>query len=141
MVVDASVAAKWVLHEPGREHSLRILDAYEAAEVALLAPSLLPIEVGSVLTKRQRRNQLSPGQVREAFRMFEIRCPVLTDVREQMGSAMELAALHRLAIYDCLYLALALERGCALITADRKFYEATCQAYTSVRLLESITAV
>lgn len=137
MVVDASVAAKWVLREPGREQSLRLLNDYESAAVQLIAPSLLPIEIASVLTKRQRRNELSPVQVREAFRMFEIRCPMLTDVREHIASAMELSALHRLSVYDCVYLAMALERGCDLITADRKFYEATSQAYASVRLLES----
>jgi predicted nucleic acid-binding protein len=38
-----------------------------------------------------------------------------------------------LTLYDCLYLALAIERGCSLFTADERFFMATSVAYPFVR--------
>lgn len=134
-VIDSSVAVKWVLHEPGRDQSLQLLDEYESAAITLIAPSLLLAEVGSVLSKRCRRKQLTIAQAREAFRLFEVRAPVLIDVREQISSALELSLVHHLAIYDCLYLALAIENGCDLVTADERFYTGIFRAYPFVRLL------
>ena len=134
-VIDSSIAVKWVLEEPGHEQALRLLDAYESAALTLIAPSLLLAEVGSVLSKRCRRKQLTIAQAREAFRLFEVRSPVLIDTQEQMSSALELSLIHQLAIYDCLYLALAIENGCDLVTADERFYTGIFRAYPFVRLL------
>ena len=134
-VIDASVAVKWVLNEPGRDESLLLLDAYESARVTLIAPSLLYAEVASVLSKRSRRKQLTTEQAREAFRHFEVRTPVLVEIQEHMPSALELSLAHQLALYDCLYLALAIETGGDLITADERFHRATFREYPFVRLL------
>ena len=41
LVLDCSVAAKWVLPEPDRAMALRLFDQYESGEVDLLAPDLL----------------------------------------------------------------------------------------------------
>ena len=134
-VIDSSVAVKWVLNEPGRNESLRLLDAYESARLTLIAPSLLLAEVASVLSKRSWRKQLTKAQAREAFRLFEVRAPLLVDIREHMSSALELSMAHHLALYDCLYLALALERSGDLVTADERLHRATFRAYPFVRLL------
>ncbi|MGI8741578.1 MAG: type II toxin-antitoxin system VapC family toxin [Bryobacteraceae bacterium] len=104
-VVDASVAVKWILPEPGHKESLRLLEAYESGRTALIAPSLLIAEVCSVLAKRCRRKQLNAAQARSAYRCFEVLSPTLVDFRDHMPSALELSLVHQLAIYDCLYLA------------------------------------
>ncbi len=44
VVVDCSVAAKWILPEPDSEHALQWLEKWEAGEVALIAPDLLLAE-------------------------------------------------------------------------------------------------
>lgn len=134
-VIDASVAIKWVLHEPGREDSLQLLDAYESSLLTLIAPVLLLIEVGNVLSKRCRRKELTAAQVRDAYRIFQLRVPVLIDVREQMSSAFELSLAHQIPVYDCLYLALAIDRRCDLVTADKRFHSAVAGAYPFVRQL------
>ena len=41
LVVDASVAVKWLLPEPGREAALELQDRYEDEQLDLLAPYLL----------------------------------------------------------------------------------------------------
>lgn len=134
-VVDSSVAVKWVMREPGREEALRWLDRYESGQLSLIAPSLLLSEVASVLGNRHRRKQLTREEVRQAFQLFEVCCPILVEDRRYVPSALELSMAHWIALYDGLYLALAIERGCELITADKRFHAATASAYPFVRLL------
>lgn len=135
VVIDASVAVKWVLREPGRAESLRWLDAYEAAQLTRIAPTLLVAEVASALTKRRRRKEITAAQAREGLRFFQQRLPVLVDFRPHMGSAFELSLLHGVSFCDGVYLALAIERGCDLVTADTKFHRAVGQAYPFVQPL------
>ncbi|MGH9584667.1 MAG: type II toxin-antitoxin system VapC family toxin, partial [Bryobacteraceae bacterium] len=65
-VVDCSVAAKWILPEPGRDAVLRLLKQYEADEILLIAPDLLVAEFASLLAKRSRRKELSVPQAEQA---------------------------------------------------------------------------
>jgi predicted nucleic acid-binding protein len=53
LVVDASVAVKWVLKEPDSDAARRI-----AEQAELLAPDLLWAELGSLLWRRQRQGEL-----------------------------------------------------------------------------------
>ena len=54
-VVDASVAAKWVVPEPDSALAQALLDE------ALIVPDLLFAEVGNILWKKQTRGELSTG--------------------------------------------------------------------------------
>ncbi|WP_353987066.1 type II toxin-antitoxin system VapC family toxin, partial [Staphylococcus aureus] len=38
-----------------------------------------------------------------------------------LDAALEMSITLRHALYDCLYLALAIERRCVMLTSDRKF--------------------
>jgi len=119
-VLDCSVAAKWILPEPGRESALELLARYEAGEVSLIAPELLLAEFASLLAKRRRRKQLSAAQARQAFQLLA-RCSVrLFDVQSRLVHALDLALERNLSLWDCVYLALAIEHGCPLLTADRR---------------------
>jgi predicted nucleic acid-binding protein len=59
LVVDASVAVKWVLKEPDSDAARRI-----AEQAELLAPDLLWAELGSLLWRRQRQGELSASDAR-----------------------------------------------------------------------------
>ena len=51
-------------------------------------------------------------------------------------SAMLPSLAHGQTVYDCLYLALALDQQCELVTADRAFYAGVHVAFPVVGLLE-----
>jgi predicted nucleic acid-binding protein len=87
-VLDCSVAAKWILPEPHR------------------AP------------KRHRRKQISEVQARGAYSLMLKCAPRLYDVRPRLSAALELALQKHLSLWDCVYLALAREHDCAVLTAD-----------------------
>ena len=55
IVVDASIAAKWYLNEPGSPEAA----AFLTADAALLAPALIRIEVTGAIVRRYREGKLS----------------------------------------------------------------------------------
>jgi predicted nucleic acid-binding protein len=113
LVVDTSVALKWVLEEEGTEHSLQLLTR------TLVAPGLLQAEVGNTLSKRVRGRQLMSEQAVRAFDKV-MTLVHLVPGREFGQVALELSlALHH-SVYDCYFLAAAEKHG-PLVTADGVF--------------------
>jgi len=128
-VVDSSVVVKWFLPEPSRPEAMRLLRSYRDREVRLFAPALLMSEVSDVFSKRLRRGELALSDVREAYRLVKIHAPMLIADTEVLDQAIRLAASSGQAVYDCLYLALAIHRRCDLITADSKFHGAMAPGF------------
>jgi len=119
LVVDASVAAKWVVNEPDSAVARRLF-----AEDTILAPDLLWAELGSMLWRRQRIGELSAPDAREMLsdlRTLPVRTYALFPL---LPLALEIAMAISLSIYDCVYLALADQQDCRLVTADRRFRSA-----------------
>ncbi|MBM3791039.1 MAG: type II toxin-antitoxin system VapC family toxin [Acidobacteria bacterium] len=134
-VVDASVAVKWVLREENQSTALQIQELYQDEEVDLVAPHLLIAEVGNILWKRVRRGELTAAAAARCFQQLQKDSPILLDSPAVNTSALHLAIAHGQTLYDCLYLAWALEQRCDLITADEKFFLAVRPAFACVRLL------
>lgn len=115
IVVDASVALKWVLHEAGSETAERLLDE------ELMAPSLWLVEAGNALWRRATRGELTAKEAQE--RLSELfNAPVATvPLEADVVAATRLAGELSHPVYDCLYLALALREDTCVVTADRRF--------------------
>jgi predicted nucleic acid-binding protein len=136
VVVDCSVAAKWILPEPGRASALQLLTQYESGEVSLIAPDLLLAEFASLLAKRHRRKELSAEQAIRAFQLMEQCAPRLVDMRSRISQALELSLRHALSLWDCIYLTVAIEHDCPLLTADLRLFRANTARHPAVRLLQ-----
>jgi predicted nucleic acid-binding protein len=135
LVVDASVAVKWILPEEGHEKALRLQEEYQDERIDLIAPYLIVAEVANVLWKRERSGDLNAAAARRCLRQFLQDAPILLDSTTVSNSALGLAMAHQRPVYDCLYLALALEQHCELVTADEKFFNALSTVFPHVRLL------
>ena len=119
LVVDASVALKWVLPE---RHSSKALALLERADT-LLAPDLILAEAGNTFWKRVARGEMEAREARAALAVFQ-RLPLKTHRHARLMSvALELALLTGCTVYDALYLALGLVRDVPVITADRPLFE------------------
>ncbi len=118
VVVDASVALKWVLDEPGKDAADALLDE------DLIAPSLWLLEAANVLWQRRRRGELTATQAHA--RLDELyNAPVATlPIEDYLRAASDLAALLDHPVYDCVYLALAVAEDSYVVTADRRFHAA-----------------
>lgn len=137
LVVDASVAVKWLFEEPDSNRAEDLLDAAGRKRVKLIAPEILTAEIGNALWKRMRRGNLDRRATLEAGNYFESICPLLYPIRDLWRSALKLAVEYDHPVYDCLYLALADGLASALMTADERFYRAFSQDFPAVRLLRS----
>jgi predicted nucleic acid-binding protein len=131
-VVDSSVVVKWFLPEPSRPEALRLLRSYREQQIQLFAPALLMPEVSNVFCKRFRRGELNASQASEALQLLKINSPILIADAEALDEATGLAMASGQAVYDCLYLAVALRRGCEMITADHKFHKAMASTFSMV---------
>ena len=119
-VVDASVAIKWFVPEVHHEAARRLL--HEGFK--LLSPDLVRAEVGNVLWKKWRRGELSAGEAVAILRDFG-RFPLSIRTSESLvEGAWAVAEGFGRSFYDGLYVALALETGSSLVTADSRLYNA-----------------
>lgn len=122
-VVDASVALKWVLDEPGSDAAAALLDGRR-----LYAPQLLMIEVANALWVATRRGSISVNDAEDALALVTA-MPFRAWLREVnlVGDALKLARLLDHPVYDCCYLALAMAAGVPVVTADRRFVAAAAR--------------
>jgi predicted nucleic acid-binding protein len=119
LVIDVSVAAKWVLSEPESERANALLGLD-----TLIAPGLWLTETANVLWKYWRRGLLRADEVRE--RIDTLQSLPVQSVHDDglAGIATGLAISLDQTVYDCLYLAVAVTRSAVLVTADRRFLDA-----------------
>jgi predicted nucleic acid-binding protein len=121
LVVDVSVVAKWYLPEPD---SAAAIAAARGARV-LLAPDLLPAELGNIFWKKIRSGELADRDARHAISRFTAARPVtLRPSISFLGDALDIAVRYQRTVYDALYVALAVIEGCQLMTADQRLANA-----------------
>jgi predicted nucleic acid-binding protein len=135
-VVDASVAAKWFLPEPYNDQADKLLRDFVNRDVELMAPDLIVGEIGNVFWKRTVLiRDISAEYAREAYRSFLALKLQLHATSGIAARALSLAIQEQHRIYDALYVALAEERGCELITADEKLVRKMSGKFSFVRWL------
>jgi predicted nucleic acid-binding protein len=123
VVVDASVAALWVLDQEGttRAHAMR-------SEGELIAPSLVASEIGSALWKATRRRDITRTDALAAIEAALLPFEMLVPDEELRARALAIAVDLDHPIYDCFYLALAERERAPLITADKRLVAAAKKA-------------
>ena len=116
LVIDASIAVKWVIEEEGTPQALTL-----RRTARLLAPELLVAECANILWKKARRNELSREEALLAARLLQTAAIELVPTRSLLAAATRIAIALDHPAYDCLYLALAIENDCRFVTADERF--------------------
>jgi predicted nucleic acid-binding protein len=139
LVVDASVAVKWLFEEPDSERAEALLTSAGEDNLKLVAPTILPAEIANALWKRMRRGDMDRRKTLETRERFEEICPLLLPIEGLVLRALELAIDSRHPVYDCLYVALAEELSSELITADERLYRAFARDFPWVHLLRNLS--
>ncbi len=132
--VDSCVAFKWFApaEEPGLEEALALLRAHRDGEMALVAPSIMRVEVTNSLRYSGCGLEALQGAIQDLSR-FHIEFVEPDD--DTLSHAAALALEHGLSICDALFLAVAIERECVLISADRKAFGCIAPSVCKIRLL------
>jgi predicted nucleic acid-binding protein len=133
VVVDTSVAFKWLVGygETGLDAAAELLRARRDGHLRLIAPATIRVELANTL-----RYVLGAEDALALLSDFEQvdldLAPISADL---VCRAVSRAQETGIGVYDALFLALAEQRDCPLVTADRKAF-AGIETPIEVRLIE-----
>lgn len=134
MVIDTSVMFKWFVAygENGLEQAWDLLTQHRDADVTLIAPASALVELANTLRHvgigADDASALLADFERTHVVMFE---DTAARARRALGCAFE----HRITVYDALFLTLAQEFDCPLVTADRRAFGRVPPDTADVRLI------
>ena len=123
IVVDASLAAKWIFWEADSEQAL---DFWNAHAGDLGAPDLIAVEVAAAAVRRANMEKMLADDMKEALAAWgrilsgsSLQQFRMTTSRVLNSSRLAIDIGHPLK--DCIYLILAMELDCELVTCDARF--------------------
>lgn len=119
-VLDASIAIKWFVPEVHSDAARRLLTGNHT----FLVPDFFFAEVANVLWKRVRRGEDTADYAKQTLADLNAIPVELCLSQPLMPLALDIALKTDRAVYDSLYLALAITQQCQMVTADEKFYNA-----------------
>ncbi len=131
-VVDANVAAKWLLPAAGEsllEQANRLLALHVRRDLQLLAPDLIEAEIGNVLWKAVRRNRISQAGAEKSLRRFAALAIQIVPTSDLLEQALKIAVVCDRSFYDSLYVALTIATKTQLITADEHLASALASRF------------
>jgi predicted nucleic acid-binding protein len=119
LVVDASVAVKWVFpdsaNEPDAERAVELLNAVRDNRVELIQPPHWLAEVAAVISR------LRPEIANHAIDLLDALELVVEASAETYKRASRISAQLDHHLFDTLYHALALECDALLVSADKRY--------------------
>jgi predicted nucleic acid-binding protein len=127
LVLDASVAIKWAVpssNEPLVAESLHLLRRHMRGEVNLIVPDVFWAEVSNVLWKGVRRQRWNRRLAEDAASQMIDRDFLTISSLTLLPDALKIAFANDRSVYDCLYVALAIQFKAQVITADERLANA-----------------
>ena len=119
-VVDASVVVKWLVNENFSEEAAALLDDGSTC----VAPALVFAEVANALWAMRRRGDITANDLAEAVDTLQAApLSVPVSMLQLSAAASRLATDLDHPVYDCFYLALAVQTQYTMVTADVRFHE------------------
>lgn len=131
-VLDASVAARWAIpsaQEPFADEAKRLLKRHSRGEFNFLVPDVFWAEIGNVLWKGVRRGRWRRDDAEKAAMDALAQDFVTVSSLVLLPEALKIAFANDRAVYDCLYLALAVASHTDLITADERLANAMASRF------------
>ena len=118
-VADASIVVKWLVDEEHSEESVALLNSGSM----FVAPALVFAETANALWAMRRRGDITSTDLTDAVETLQT-APVVIPVPmlQLTAAAARLAADLDHSVYDCFYLALAVQTQYPVVTADTRFH-------------------
>jgi predicted nucleic acid-binding protein len=136
IVIDASVAVKLYRIEQGSDAALALFNEHAGS---ISVPDLFAIEVAGAIVRDANISKCD-HQDKLANLTALLGSAAVTLVRTANADllrATNLAIDLGHPLKDCIYLALAMELGCDLVTADARFAAKAREVWAGVRVLET----
>jgi predicted nucleic acid-binding protein len=127
IVADTSILLAVALEEPERDVIIKLTQ-----EAQLIAPEVLPFEVGNALSSLFRRNLLGEDRVLQVWEYIQ-RIPI--DLRTvDIQHSLQIAMRYRIYAYDAYFLSCAWTLRVPLMSLDRKMVSVAKQS--GIKVLE-----
>lgn len=120
LVVDASVALRWVFNDEQSEAGDAVFRQIDRDGAH--APALFPIEVGNALTVGLRRQRITDADLFKGIAIIQS-LPIAfddVDAHRVLHDVAQLARQFELSVYDAMYLELAMRLNLPLATFDER---------------------
>ena len=137
VVVDASVAAKWLLpaaQETFVDAANRLFAQEIQGGVEFIVPDLFWIEIGNILWKTVRKQRFTSQQAEESLETALAWAFPTFPSSPLLGKALAIGIRYDRSFYDGVYLALAAAENATFVTADERLANSVA-AYLPVRWL------
>jgi predicted nucleic acid-binding protein len=116
IVADTNTFIAVALNEPEKKSVISLTEGHD-----LVAPEVLPFEIGNALTAMVKRKTLLAG---EAVLAWDSIAKIPVDLRRvNIGAALKIAIEHNTYAYDAYFLECALSQRSPLLTLDRHMRE------------------
>lgn len=112
LLIDSSAIVKFFSKEPGWDS----IGKYMETSVTL---SFAIVELGNALLKKMKKNELDIKTAIELVRGYSDSA-ILLDQNNHIDTALKIAFVKNLAVYDSLFIATALDEGYDLVSCDAK---------------------
>lgn len=140
LIVDASVAAKWVLpraNETLVDEAFDLLRRYTDGQFRFYVPDLFWVELSNILWKAVRLRRWTRSGAEVALSAMKARKLLTAPSLPLLEEACAIALTFDRTVYDSVYVALALRSKAQLVTADERMALALA-AYLPVKWLGSL---
>ena len=113
IVADTNTFIAVALNEPEKDMIIRLTEGHN-----LVAPEVLPFEIGNALTAMMKRNALKADEVVLAWDMVQY---IPVDLRRiDIGAALNMATQYNIYAYDAYFLECARNLRSPLLTLDQQ---------------------
>lgn len=113
IIADTNTFLAVALNEPEKDIIIRLTEGH-----SLVAPEVLPFEIGNVLTSMMKRKTL---KVNEVILVWDVIQNIPVDLRRiDIKAALNIAMQHNLYAYDAYFLECARNLRSPLLTLDQR---------------------
>ena len=134
-VVDASVAARFLLTEELSDKAERLLQRFYDDAVELKAPGLVIYEVGNTLWKAVKQRMINAHEASQKFSHFiKLKLDCIELDEQECLDALTWAVKNDMTYYDSVYVKASEKTGATLLTADDAFYERSSKEVPTLHL-------
>jgi predicted nucleic acid-binding protein len=133
VIVDSSVAVKWVLPEADSHNAIALLTAVRKSNGRLLMVDVALAEVANAIWVKSFRGLITPGEAVDSLSDF-LALPVeVIASRGLLPDALTLSSHQRIAVYDALFVVAADAADVTGVTADRPLVAAVAADHPRIQ--------
>ena len=116
IIADTNTFLAVTLNEPERDKIIKLTLGHD-----LIAPNILPFEIGNALSAMLKKNRLEPDDL---LSVWDATQQIPVDLRSiNIRDAIKIASKFNIYAYDAYFLVCAISLRCPLITLDRRMIE------------------